>query len=392
MADDIKDILVNYKNGTASKSELLAIYKLIHEHEDLLRKYFDDSTHITDTPELIFTDTKKASILSKIENDLLESNDKIISPFSLIRNYKYIAAAAILFFIALITFIVKDNNTIANNAPQKEYKVATNQTVSEQQQVIRNNSLKIKKIILSDKSVVNLYPHSSISFYTPFKSIERSIYLSGKAIFKVAKNKHQPFVVYSGSISTTALGTRFLVNNKQANNLKIKLFQGKIWLRKEVVSLIGWNKDLVLIPGQQMNYSYANGAVNVSKFVLRNINVAKQDIGVNSIIHPLVIKSITEDSLSVMFHQCILTDVFTELGNVFSKKINVTQINIANKYFTGIVYKSDSLKVIFSNICRMNHLGYSLNKDTIDIHPIVDSFQNPTVNTRDSLDTLLISN
>lgn len=64
---------------------------------------------------------------------------------------------------------------------------------------------------LSDGSTVILQKGTSLSYPATFNHHNRTIQLSGKAFFNVASNAQKPFIVQSGQVTTTVLGTSFTV-------------------------------------------------------------------------------------------------------------------------------------------------------------------------------------
>lgn len=64
-------------------------------------------------------------------------------------------------------------------------------------------------ITLSDGTVVQLNSKSSITFPVKFSKLTRTITLTGEAFFKVNKDPDKPFIVTSGNLETTVLGTSF---------------------------------------------------------------------------------------------------------------------------------------------------------------------------------------
>jgi ferric-dicitrate binding protein FerR (iron transport regulator) len=69
------------------------------------------------------------------------------------------------------------------------------------------------QIRLSDGTKVWLNASSSLRYPTQFNGKERRIFLSGEAYFEVAKDADHPFVVNSGNMDLTVLGTRFNLNS-----------------------------------------------------------------------------------------------------------------------------------------------------------------------------------
>src|SRR5690606_18082388 len=68
--------------------------------------------------------------------------------------------------------------------------------------------IKLTKV-LPDGSKVTLNSNSSISYTEGFTESTREIKLKGEAFFQVTKDPARPFIVHTGNIATTALGTSF---------------------------------------------------------------------------------------------------------------------------------------------------------------------------------------
>jgi hypothetical protein len=96
----------------------------------------------------------------------------------------------------------------------------------------------IKYFELPDGSKVELYPQSWINFDREMMGTVRSVKLVGKAFFQVAKDAKRPFTVYSGDISTTAIGTRFIVRSFESeNNISVRLEEGKVVINTQIESI-----------------------------------------------------------------------------------------------------------------------------------------------------------
>lgn len=122
--------------------------------------------------------------------------------------------------------------------------------------VIYNKGKDIMALILPDRSIVELYQNSELSYPSHFASNKRNVYLKGKAKFKVFKDKTRPFSVFSGNTVTTALGTVFLVWQKQDSSVvQVHLFEGKVVIKKlqngqagEMLALLTPGNDYVYNP------------------------------------------------------------------------------------------------------------------------------------------------
>ena len=93
-----------------------------------------------------------------------------------------------------------------------------------------NDSDKTDSISLSDGSRVWIGPHSRISYAFGFDTARaRDIYLSGQAVFEVAKHPLHPFRVISGEVVTKVLGTRFCVRSfDNDSTIQVIVRSGKV--------------------------------------------------------------------------------------------------------------------------------------------------------------------
>jgi hypothetical protein len=208
----------------------------------------------------------------KLEDDNLEAEQEDVD-YGNSNNRKTIrrifAAASIAACIILLVglgrqFLLKkqDSPTFANTEK--------NITKDIPKAVVRteiNNTTTTKAVTLHDGSVIILSAKSRVKFKEPFAGNNREIELTGKAEFKVAKDHTKPFTVFSGDLSTTALGTRFSITAYTgAGKINIKLYEGKIVVKQTVAALKKHQKDVYLLPGQQLVYNNLQHTVKVSSF------------------------------------------------------------------------------------------------------------------------------
>jgi len=87
----------------------------------------------------------------------------------------------------------------------------------------------IKLISLSDGTTICLNSGSRLSYPDKFKEHTREVTLTGEAFFKVAHNSSKPFIIYSGKIKTTVLGTSFNVKAYNEDKaIKVTVVSGKV--------------------------------------------------------------------------------------------------------------------------------------------------------------------
>ncbi|MDR1120669.1 MAG: FecR domain-containing protein [Dysgonamonadaceae bacterium] len=106
------------------------------------------------------------------------------------------------------------------------------------------------RIILPDGSTAWLNAGSTLHYPSVFEG-ERRVSLTGEAFFDVAHDASKPFIVATGSLEITALGTQFNVSGyPDAEYMSASLVDGSI----EIRTLGNPNKTL-LKPNQQANYA-----------------------------------------------------------------------------------------------------------------------------------------
>lgn len=90
------------------------------------------------------------------------------------------------------------------------------------------------QLLLPDGTKVWLNAASSIRYPTVFSDKERKVELNGEAYFDVAQNKSKPFIVKSGDLEVTVLGTQFNVMAYEDEvTHQTTLVEGKVLLTKD---------------------------------------------------------------------------------------------------------------------------------------------------------------
>lgn len=128
--------------------------------------------------------------------------------------------------------------------------------------LVVNNTKAIKKVTLEDGSVVWLNQKTELSYLMTSK--KRSLTLKGEAFFEVTKNPQRPFVVQTGALSTTVLGTSFNVEAfPEDERVEVSLVTGKVAIEVKKGNALN---QIVLFPGEQIEYQPNNGKIVKSLF------------------------------------------------------------------------------------------------------------------------------
>ncbi|MEN7547216.1 FecR domain-containing protein [Rapidithrix thailandica] len=92
---------------------------------------------------------------------------------------------------------------------------------------------------LKDGSTVILNAGSTLRFPEQFSDSTRQLHLTGEAFFEVVKDPSRPFMVHSGSLKTTALGTSFNIKAyRDENEVTVSLATGKVAVQQAKSSIL----------------------------------------------------------------------------------------------------------------------------------------------------------
>lgn len=115
------------------------------------------------------------------------------------------------------------------------YKLEFQSSDSRRTSVVKNNNL-VKPdnpgrrfINLPDGSSVILNENSRLEFGGFNANGKREVYLEGEAYFDIKQDASRPFIVYTGKLQTTVLGTAFNINsNSQNGTITVTVTRGKV--------------------------------------------------------------------------------------------------------------------------------------------------------------------
>lgn len=261
------------------------------------------------------------------------------------------AVAAALLLFAGIRMNWFGKTTPAGDMAQTEKPAVESQQLTRYE---RNNSGEAKRLSLSDGSEVVLYDSSEIVFLDRFEAGRRRVDLNGKAEFIVAKDSSRPFTVISGDLATTALGTKFLVENRLAyKNIVVQLFEGRVVVRSVDSATRRMSKDVYLRPGQELIYNRRN-ATAISRRFRQDKGRPKGTAMENYRDNPSI-PSVGKGNW-YMFNNESLASVFEQLESMYNVRIRFSKQDLQNMYFIGTFDKADSLEKVLKQIAMLNNL------------------------------------
>jgi len=114
---------------------------------------------------------------------------------------------------------------------------------------------------LPDSSKVWVNAGSQLRYPVTFSGKTRAVYLSGEAYFDVRHEAAHPFIIHTGKVVTTVLGTAFNIKEDPVTHqVTVTVKRGKVSVTAD------HKKTVVLLPDQQVNM-YSHGGTPIVKTV-----------------------------------------------------------------------------------------------------------------------------
>lgn len=329
-----KDLLQRFFSGTCTPGEQRLIRQLLRRDPEKIAALLDAFRWEEEAPGTAVPGYNDRQLYAS----LLQQINRYERRRHNIRYLLYGAAAAaiigMVFFVRLFTGPVPVNDPVL---AQKELPAAHPSLMRH----YSNTGREVLAIKAVDGSEVRLYPGSEIRFPENFNGRNsRDFWLKGKAQFTVAKNKAQPFNVYSKNLVTTALGTVFIVDELSGSTrTRIRLLEGKIKItgsEKEIEKPV----HLELTPNREIEIN------PVSLQILSETRDHQTDFDRGEYFR--------DDGTTLTFKNMALEKVVQILENNYHLRLQVQAGQLANRFYSGTFKKSD--RVYEDMIREMNYL------------------------------------
>lgn len=217
------------------------------------REFYNNIKIIWDDANVSIPDYDKKEVYQLVQQKISESERSRVQEPQLISqnqiepgaNFRWLKIAVSLAFIMLLTFSMY-------------WLISRTEAVDAQWVTVTSKAGKRSKVFLPDSSIVWLNANSTLHYPRQFPLTHRDVRLDGEAFFEVTENAKSPFVVTTGSIRTTVLGTSFNVNSEnEAKEVFIVVLSGKVKVsrvaKNEAEQQLGFLK-----PNEQMSCNQSN--------------------------------------------------------------------------------------------------------------------------------------
>ncbi|QQT24277.1 FecR family protein [Sphingobacterium spiritivorum] len=247
-------------------------------------------------------------------------------------------AALLIFFLGIYLFLNRSEESFP--ADRKDLATLTADSTEVSNLYYINSGNENMSLTASDGSVITLYPKSEIKYAENFRHLkERVLYLKGKARFEVAKDKSKPFRVHSNGVTTTALGTIFIIDELRSTQTNIKLLEGKIEVKAEDVKN---SRKLIRTyePNEEITLDHKDLKV------LEEVKATGKGRD----------GYFVQNSENIRFQNIALKDVLDLLEQNYNIKLQYDQDKIRDKYYSGVYVNSRHVyKEIIKELNYLHH-------------------------------------
>jgi ferric-dicitrate binding protein FerR (iron transport regulator) len=244
----------------------------------------------------------------------------------------YAAAAVVTAVLALTAVITYRNlntaGTMAATVPMQQTQTGKGQ---------------VKAVKLPDGSAVWLNAASRLQYPARFDGAQREVYLEGEAFFDIAQQAAQPFIVHSGNLNTTVLGTSFNIKAFAAlAQVQVTVVTGKVGVAAKGDSM------QVVRPNEQVCYHTATG-----QFSRQEVVAAHAFAWCNKTIHL--------DGVS--FKELALT-----IKNTWGLSLQAGSNKLTQASYKTTFRMTDSIENVMKAVSRIANAKYSIRDSVITMY------------------------
>jgi len=197
-------------------------------------------------------------------------------------------------------------------------------------------------LTLQDGSKVILNSGSTLKYINNFESHQRILELNGEAYFEVAEDKTRPFSVKTGAVTTTALGTTFLISSYRNEPLDIALLTGKVAV------------DIDLGEKQTINLTKGEGLqIDLSRESIKNVSFDPD-------------KLLAWTRKTIVFDKVSMFEIKRVLENWYGVKVTFINRPSADLEISG-KFDDQSLRNVLEGLSHSARFNYQLEKDKVTL-------------------------
>ena len=237
-----------------------------------------------------------------------------------LRQWRIAAAAAAIILVALASWLIWPVNKLSTRF------------------AVVSTPAHLRYLRLPDSSMVWVNAGSQLQYPAAFSGKTREVYLSGEAYFDIRHQAAHPFIIHTGNVVTTVLGTAFNIKeNPQTHQVTVTVKRGKVSVMAED------HQPVILLPDQQAN---VNSSSEVA--VVKAVNSAN---------------ATAWHSVDLHFDNNTFGEAVQQLADHYGVSINFSNAKLAGCRFTGTASADEPLDQVLKVMCAFNNSTFSQQKD-----------------------------
>jgi len=197
-------------------------------------------------------------------------------------------------------------------------------------------------LVLQDGSKVILNSGSTLRYIKSFEEDQRLLELKGEAYFEVSEDSLRPFMVQTGSVTTTALGTSFNISAYENEELDISLLTGVV----EIDIQKDHSEKIKLAPGEALR-------VNLKKQESQKYDFDES-------------KLMAWTRKTILFDHTPITRIKRVLENWYGVQIGFSNSPDKNLIVSG-VFRDQALENVLEGLSYSARFEYSINNDEVTL-------------------------
>jgi transmembrane sensor len=218
------------------------------------------------------------------------------------------------------------------------------QPVTDKTHRIKNETNHVRKVMLTDSSVVWLNAHASLSWKDDFNESIRNVELTGEGFFDVHKDTKRPFIIRTRDMTVRVLGTAFNIEAYENEPMtRVSLVRGVVQVRS--------NKDTslhtILHPGYVATFSGSADSIDVDQTDANAAGSWKEG--------RFAVKDIS------------IHDAIQRLCQRHGYKVQWVDEKNSQKNIT-VTFTKDNFEEIIGNLCYMIHKKYKIIDKQVTIY------------------------
>lgn len=324
-----KKILIRFLNGESSPEEASRVKAWLdmpgsqEKLDELLRESWEDAPASDD-------DEAVHRVLSSIHRKI--NGDK--KSGGRLKGFLFYRLAAVFVVFGFLVFAAYKFIDLSTPVEKEELVLFSRTTKA-------GEKLKIR---LPDSTYVVLNANSTMEFDSDFGKEARKVHVSGEAFFEVASIKDVPFVVHSGDLVTTAVGTEFNVYSRGGVQ-RIALTEGKVKVELDSPESDPSSAHF-LTPGSMASFDEAQQKLTVEEFDQLELTAWKEG--------------------RIRFRRKNLGEILDNLQTWYGVEITASDRVNLNRRVTG-EFNNDNLESILQGLSFSLDFKFSINENQVEL-------------------------